>query len=381
MTTFTKNPYAEVRKKINRLVFKNGLNKTLDGKFKHKQFSERFALANIGFIGMGAVAQIASLTTAFVMLSYLFGSSPVILKVAFSAILVVLIEMIKRESMNDVMKSVFQYQEVEKFPVLLALIMAATSIYISIEGAKVLPSLFISDHIEKAPEEKTPDAIEEKYTAQVLAIEVERDKYAKVSEWQGHLRKEDREEIVKFNDRIAVVESKKDSALQALTLANLAMSQASLQENQTDKAQIEIDRAALGKQLVLTAIGFEVLFLFSICFSWWYYTECEKERQQQLETAETPIDTGSTAKVTSETLEVKSNTLEVEAAGARANKKIGFKDYEEQGKAPTEVEKVKKDYTRVCIRCSAPFVHKTHNHKYCNRACMLADREEREGKK
>jgi hypothetical protein len=197
----------------------------------------------------------------------------------------------------------------------------------------------------------------------------------KVSEWQGHLRKEDREEIVKFNARIAVVESKKDSALQALSLANTAQSQTSLQEKEATKARIEIDRAALGEQLVLTAIGFEILFLFSICFSWWYYTECEKERQQNLKTAKTPIDTGSTAKVNTETLEVNSNTLEVEEAGARANKKIGFKDYEEQGKAPTEIEQVKKDYTRVCIRCATPFVHKTHNHKYCTRACMLEARD------
>jgi hypothetical protein len=381
MTTFTKNPYAEVRKKINRLVFRDGLNKTLDGKFKHKQFSERFSLANIGFIGMGIVAQIASLTTAFVMLSYLFESSPVILKVAFSAILVLLIEMIKRESMNDVMKSIFQYHEVEKFPVLLALIMAATSIYISIEGAKVLPSLFISNHIEIAPEEKTPDAIEEKYNAQVLALIVERDAYKKSSKWQNRIAGKDRKEIVKFNDRIAAVEHKKDSALQALSLSNETQSQTTLQENEASKAQIEVDRAALGEQLVFAAIGFEVLFLFSICFSWWYYTECEKERQQNLETAETAINTGSTAKVSAETLAVNSDTLEVETVGARSSKKIGFKDYEEQGKAPTEVEKVKKDYTRVCIRCATPFVHKTHNHKYCNRACMLADREEREAKK
>lgn len=381
MTTFLKNPYAEVRKKINLKIFKIGLDSTLEQKFKHKRFSERFSMANMAFIGMGLIAQFASLTTAFTMLSFLFVNINIIARVACSAALVLMIEVIKRESTNDVMKGLFQYKEVERFPALLALIAVSASIYISIEGAKILPSFFIADAIQESPVLKTPDAINNDFNSRITGIETERNNYRNNRLWRGRLKSSDAAIVEQHNDDIKALQAQKDEALKVLSEYNEAAKNSILISNQTAIEVVSKNRIELGKQLVITAITFEVLFLFSLCFSWWYYTECEKERQQKVETAETAIDTGSTSKVSPETLEVKSNTLEVEAIGARANKKIGFKDYEEQGKAPVEVEKVKKDYTRVCIRCSTPFVHKTHNHKYCTRTCMLADREDRERKK
>jgi hypothetical protein len=58
-----------------------------------------------------------------------------------------------------------------------------------------------------------------------------------------------------------------------------------------------LERDKMSKQLVKAAIGFEILFVLSLCFSWWYYTECEKEKKENAKNAETPINTGSTTAV------------------------------------------------------------------------------------
>ncbi|BDS10951.1 hypothetical protein [Aureispira anguillae] len=376
MTTFTKNPYAEMRKKINRIVFRDRLDKTLDGKFKHKRFSERFALANTAFIGMSGIAQLASMGTAFVMLSYLFESSPMLIRVIFSAALVSMIEVVKREATNDVMKSLNQYKEVEKFPTFLALLMVGTSIYISIEGAKILPSLFIADVMELLPEEKEAEAVKAIYDTKIETLTKERENYIQTRLYHGRIRTEDSKEVMRINERIALTEHKKDSALQVLDKKNEAAQAATLLQNKAAKVAVEKERMKLGEQLVIAAIGFEILFLFSLCFSWWYYTECEKERQKAKENSSPSSDPENMPKVDKEIPAEEAKVLEVETIGVRATKKVSFKDYEQEENL-TETEKVKKDYTRICAHCDSPFIHKTHNHKYCSRACMVAAREQR----
>lgn len=379
MTSFSKNPHTEVRKLISRVVFKSNLNQTLNKKFGHKPFSERFAMANTAFTGMSFIAQIASLSTAFAMLSYLFASSPTIVRVSFSVALLLMIEMVKRESTNDVMKGFFQYREVDKFPALLAVLMVGTSIYISLEGAKVIPNFYIADAVELLPEPKSPEDIKAEYEAKVETLTKERENYIKTRLYHGRIRTEDSEEVMRFNQRIEHTEHKKDSALQNLDQKNQEQEQAILAKNKAAKQQIQQDRLALGDKLVVVALVFEIIFLLSLYFSWWYYTECEKERQKD-KAALTPDNS------LSPTSNTEPNTKEVEqleTVGVRATKKISFKDYEleQPDTSKTTEQKTKKDYTRICPQCGTPFVHKTHNHTYCSRPCMIAARERRNAKK
>jgi hypothetical protein len=121
-----------------------------------------------------------------------------------------------------------------------------------------------------------------------------------------------------------------------------------------------------------------------MCFSWWYYAECEKERQELKklkETAEMPTNPENTREVTSDTSQVKEDELVFEEIGPRA-KEMSFKDYETSPPAITreEVEKVKKDYTRICPECNTPFVHKNATHTYCTRDCYLSKRRRNEKK-
>jgi hypothetical protein len=122
------------------------------------------------------------------------------------------------------------------------------------------------------------------------------------------------------------------------------------------------------------AIGFELLFVLSLCFSWWYYTECEKEKKgSKAKGSAAPSPPPSTEE------ELENIHTEEEAHQAPSLNKIGFIDYEdiqEEQKQPfQEIEKVKKEYTRICPQCHNGFIHKSHNHTYCNRTCMLEARE------
>jgi hypothetical protein len=374
MTTFNENPYAKARNMVNGLIFKNNLNKTLDSKFKHKKFSERFAPANTAFLSMGMVAQISSMITAFVMLSYLFVSTPVLIRVLASVTLLIAIEVIKRLSTNDVMQGIFQYKSVEPFAAILGIATLTASIYIAIEGAKILPSLLVFDAVQEQAKQKAPDAINEDFDGRIAALTTERDEYRKNRLWKGRLRSEDAAVIEQYNEDIKGVQAQKDAALASLVIENKAARTKAFKIFEERSEQVKVERADLGRQLVIAAIGFEFLFVLSMCFSWWYYTECEKERQQLKGKAEMPIDTGNTSKVTADTSAVKGADLVLEVAGARSNK-IGFRDYETVPPTPTiEVEKVKKDYTRICPECGTPFVHKNHNHTYCTRACYLSAR-------
>ncbi|WP_156039919.1 hypothetical protein, partial [Aureispira sp. CCB-QB1] len=110
MTSFAENPHNKQRKVQNYAIFNWSLNKTLEQKFEHKNFAHRFAWANRAFLGMGVIAQLASLTTAFTMLSYLFLNIHWVIRIACSIALVIMIEVIKRESTDDVMKGLFQYK-------------------------------------------------------------------------------------------------------------------------------------------------------------------------------------------------------------------------------------------------------------------------------
>lgn len=374
MTTFRENPYAKARNLLNGWIFRTNLNKTLDSKFKHKRFSERFALANNAFLSLGVVAQLASMTTAFVMLSYLFVSTPTLVRIVASITLLVAIEVIKRLSTNDAMQGLFQYKKVEPFAAVLGLATLTVSIYIAIEGAKILPSLLVDDAIQEQPKQVEPDAINEDYDGRIAALTLERDTYRENRLWRGRLRSEDAAIIEQYNEDIQVVQAQKDAALVELKTENKAARDQAFQVFQERSDAVKVERADLGRQLVTAAIGFEVLFVLSMCFSWWYYTECEKERQDLQESLEQPTSTNPPPVVKSDPLETELPLVHVQEVGARA-RKIGFKDYETEAPiSPTEEERVKKEYTRICPQCNTPFVHKNATHTYCSRDCYLEKR-------
>ncbi|WMX13243.1 hypothetical protein [Aureispira sp. CCB-E] len=372
MTSFAENPHNKQRKVQNYAIFNWSLNKTLEQKFEHKNFAHRFAWANRAFLGMGMIAQLASLTTAFTMLSYLFLNIHWVIRIACSIALVIMIEVIKRESTDDVMKGLFQYKEVERFSALLAIVAVGASIYISIEGAKILPSLLVEEATPQAPALKSSEGIVSDYDNRMAALEIQRDNFRNTRLYKGRLARKDSKVVQEYNEKIEATQAQKDAALAALLLENQVIEQKALEDFESRKSTMTLEREKLSTQLVRAAIGFELLFLLSMGFSWWYYTECEKEKKEgniaQVAAAYTPSAVQEEEKI----------QVPEDAHQAPSINKIGFINYEEvEQKQLQEIEKVKKEYTRICPQCGTGFIHKSHNHTYCTRSCMLEAREQR----
>ena len=265
----------------------------------------------------------------------------------------------------------------EPFPAILGLVTLAASIYIAVEGAKILPDLLVYDAVQVQPKQESPAAIHADYDGRIAALTTERDTYRGNRLWKGRLRSEDAAIIEQYNEDIKVVQSEKDAALAELKEENKLARTKAFKVFEERSEQVKVERADLGRQLVIAAIGFELLFVISMCFSWWYYTACVKERQELKklnESAENPIKLASTSQVKSNTSQVQVEEIPLEEVGVRANK-IGFKDYEASPPITREeIEKVKKDYTRICPECDAPFVHRNATHTYCTRDCYLTKR-------
>lgn len=278
MTKFKKNPFAAARAAVNAQISKENLENTVEKKFKHKSFAERFGAVNKTFKGLSFVAQAASLVTAFIMLSFLFDSLPMILRVGIALVLVFAIEMLKRSSTEDMMQGIFQYQHIEYFPAALATLMVCTSIFISIKGAELMPNLTIADHINQVPTPTPDDAIRADFDNQITETKKMRDDWATSRKWKGRLSKVDAKKVEDYNQKIQLLEERKAAAIQQLNIANAALLNKAINDNEAAHQQVATEREKEGNEMVIIAIIFELTFLVSMGGSWWFYSEVKKEK-------------------------------------------------------------------------------------------------------
>ena len=259
----------------------------------------------------------------------------------------------------------------------LGLVTLASSIYISVEGAKILPSLFIADAVEEQAVLRNPATIEEDYAKRITDKENERNTYRESRLWQGRLARKDSKVIEQYNKDIEALQAQKDKALADLETYNEAAKNSASTGFEDRKGEIKKERADLRETLVWAAVGFELLLLVSMVFSWWYYVECQKEKSEQEQPAESSINTSVEPAVGKEKpADGQQDESEIDG-NPRAKKIASFVDYSKEEQKPAkvqenvqEVEKIKKEYTRICPHCNSGFIHKSHNHTYCSRTCM-----------
>ena len=372
------NPFARIRKNKNIEILRQTLDRTLEKKFEHKSFADRFRLANIAFLGVGYVAQVASLITAFTMLSFLFEGMPMLLRGVVAIVAVLFIELIKRNSMEDVFKGAFQYKEVEHFPAILGIVAVSASIYISAQGAKILPSILLPDPIYQVPTPTSPDAIKADFGQRIAAVQKMRDNWATSRQWGGRLSKEDGAVIKAHNNDIKALEIEQSEALKELDVQNKALLSTALVDNEKATADTTQKREGLKQKLVITAIGFELVFLFSMACSWWYYNECRKERKEQFSNSH--VDNANSVFFNQGTA----------APSVQNVTPIGFKFGGGSSSNPPDATDGSTDENLLqqpintssssnhrqkvgdlvkCANCGSMFVANAHNHKHCTKIC------------
>ncbi|BDS13032.1 hypothetical protein [Aureispira anguillae] len=384
MKNFIKNPYSLARKGISSLIASESMEATLDKKFKHTTFSKRFWLVNLSLMALAFAVQIASLITAGLMLYHYFGNVPMLLRIPLLLVVVLVIEIIKRIALDDVLKSAFQYREFEHFSFVVSVVFVGISIGISYGGASFVADLMLPEPTEIEPILKSDASIKEDYQQQIAAIEQERDTLRATRLYYGKLRHEDQRSIDEHNKSINDLIAQQREELRNLAAANEGLTAEADTATAGLIAAVLKERKTLRQQLEYTVLGFETLLLLCLCFSWWYYDNCRKERLGLEETTavENEEPTATTAVVTPAV------TAAVRGGGVAPvlnQKKIGFIDYQEQpttekNGSRTTVEKEVK-YTRKCPVCKKGFIHNSWNHTYCTEQCKITAWEERNGKK
>ncbi|WP_299368364.1 hypothetical protein [Winogradskyella sp.] len=367
ISTFSQNPFVAARQFVNQKVFSIRLDKDIDESFRHKTFAERFRFANIAFKSLGYISQLASLVTAFTMLNYLFAETNVIARLVLSVFIVVAIELIKRSSVEDVMQGIFQYQYVEPFAGVLFAVTAAVSIYISVEGAKLLPHLIIADPVLTAVVEKSTTAVDQQYNQRISDLKTERETYRKNRLWKGRLASKDAKKVQYYNNLIIDLEREKQEAINAVIDQNNKAHQAALAQLEQDKITVVEKRSNLSTKFIIVACVFEVLLVLCCLGNWSYKSNCKKEKDGM-------ASADSNASKNPASVAQKSSDV---GQPGQANA-IGFRKYGQRGtNNDTKTVNVEIKCTRVCPECGKGFVHRSHNHTYCSRECMLKARDKR----
>lgn len=391
MKNFIKNPYSLARKGISSLIASESMEATLDKKFQHSTFSKRFWLVNLSLMFLAFAVQVASLITAGFMLYHYFGNVPILLRIPLLLVVVLVIEIIKRIALDDVLKSAFQYRDFEPFSFAVSMVFVSISIGISYGGASYVADLIIATPAAVEPILKDDASIKADYQEQIAEQQQERDTLRATRLYYGKLRSEDQRSIDQHNETIHNLKTQQRSDLQLLAKENKVLAEKAEAATAVLVAQATIKRQELQLQLEYAVIGFETLLLLCLCFSWWYYDNCRKER---LGMAETPaVKTTSTTPITAErTPAVTAAVTPGQAPPISYQRKIGFVDYQAPQTAaveesPTPVVDTNKaaevaaEYTRKCPVCEKGFIHNSWNHKYCSEACKIKAWEKRHGRK
>lgn len=384
MKKFIKNPYSLARKGISSLIASESMEATLAKKFQHTTFSKRFWIVNLSLMFLALAVQIASLITAGFMLYHYFGNVPMMLRIPLLLVVILVVEIIKRIALDDVLKSAFQYRDFEPFSFAVSMVFVGISIGISYGGAAYVADLMVTTPTAIEPSLKSATSIKADYQEQITEQQQERDTLRATRLYYGKLRSEDQRSIDEHNKTIQNLKAQEREELQLLAEENKELTAEAEAATAVLIAQAIDKRNELRQQLEYTVVGFELLLLLCLCFSWWYYDNCRKERLGMEET--TAVEKEEVITTTPVvTPAVTASVREGEPAPLYSQKKIGFIDYQDQptteeNDSSTTVEK-ELEYTRKCPVCNKGFIHNYWNHTYCSEKCKIKAWEERNGRK
>jgi hypothetical protein len=147
--------------------------------------------------------------------------------------------------------------------------------------------------------------------------------------------------------------------------------------NQQAVDTFEASKTSEGYTLTLIALCFEVVFLLCLIFNWGFYWNC------YVECAAIEGNQQAVNKQPKQQQEQPQQQQEEEQPQQRPTIVQGFLQRQKQGitsavnTSAVNTSAVK--FTRHCDHCSAPFVHKVHNQKFCKEKCRIKAWEKKTG--
>lgn len=375
MNFYESNHFDTQRNEFQQETTNKALDKKLEQLFTPKTYFERWRHFNTSAMVLSYVCNFLSSVTAFTILSFLFYSSfngvfPVAavipLSVLLSLLVVAIMEAMKRFSTANFLRGIFQEKKTNSLLLGLVLFCCGCSVITSFYGAKNIPNLTRKQPVEVQPNITNKDSIKAFYSGLLATKQKTINNYLPSIKMSGTARKT----VAKLESEITSLHLKMETAL----------NQASKKDSQNVVATKTINRQAVenfkaaqtseGYNLTLIALSFELVFLLCLIFNWLFYWNCYIERASTGGNQQA-IDKQEKQPQQKQQPQQRPTIVQGFLQGLQPQKK--------DITSAVNTEAVK--YTRHCGYCSAPFMHKVHNQKFCKEKCRISAWEKKVGKK
>lgn len=290
----------------------------LQEKYKAKPYEERrkvlYTLSQVGSWICNGLAVVASASFVFgfcysLLAKVEFVPYPTAVAVLLALGSLVFIEGLKRATVPDLFKDVFQYGFKGAYFVRVFAIVALVGIstFFSFKGGHEFVELVMHPPTYAEPVEKTADAIRERYKSKVSDAKKTAETYRQSKLWHGRLSDDNATEYKRLLDNVAKLENEENSEIQALQAENRETKRLARVDFEAGQKEYESKLQKRGAGFAGFSIFGEILFILFVWFMERYdyktatqYAVLAVEEQETITTngTDTPLQATGTTNTT-----------------------------------------------------------------------------------
>ena len=249
----------------------------LQEKYKAKPYEERrkvlYWLSIAGSWLCNAVAVVASASFVFGFVYSLIAKVEAIpyptAIASFAALCVlVFIEVLKRVTVPEFFKDVFQYGFKGSYYTRLVAIVALVSVstYFSYRGGHEFVEIVLNEPAYQEPTEKTAQEIQERYKGKITDAKKTSETYRNSKLWRGRLSDKDAREYKKLVDNVAALEREENAEIQAMENDNREARKIARADYEATKLEYKARLKKRGSGFAGFSIFGELLFILFVWF-------------------------------------------------------------------------------------------------------------------
>ena len=249
----------------------------LQDKYKARPYEERrkvlFVLSQVGGWICNGLAVVASASFVFgfaysILAKIDFLPYPTAFAVLLALGVLVFIEGLKRATVPDLFKDVFQYGFKGAYfvRVFAVVFLVGVSTFFSFKGGHEFVELVMHPPTYTEPTEKTADEIRERYKTKIADSKKTAETYRKSKLWSGRLSDGNASEYKRLLDNVAKLENDENSEIQVLAGENREAKRLSRTDFEAGQKEFESKLEKRGSGFAGFSIFGEILFLLFVWF-------------------------------------------------------------------------------------------------------------------
>lgn len=322
--------------------------------FKDKPYYQRTAILAAFLAVLAVVCNILSGLTESVFLHSkiaLFVPFPLI-TVLLVSVVVLTIEAIKRYTLPSFFRYYFQYKSFDGVSFGIYILAVATSLYLSFEGSKFLPSLVTEAEVTNV------ENVAARYDNEISKAEAEAEAYFKQNNWRGKLDNSSRPTYNQLTEAVIQLKTEKQEAIKTEKQENKAVLEAWNAQNKKDGLQ-------LGYITIASEIVLFLIVGFLIYRKWRHVAQFANIENTEAKTTKISMIKNTMTPSSTSALNLKNENRK------QVVKTINVANNENRKEANL----------RRCVHCEAEYIYKHHKQKYCSDNCRIAAYNKRNGTK